>query len=253
MNDLCVVIPVYKLKLKKTEEMSIERTCDILSNRDIIFVAPIGLQTVNYKQFLNKENVSIQYFDPKYFSGISGYNRLMLAKRFYQTFLTYEYMLIAQPDAFILSNSDKMDEFMKKGYQYWGAPWKPYLKIYRLDVKGARHFERILKPVTCKSGNGGFSLRHIKATIELLERRRITARLWCNNYNEDGFYAYFGHSKEFDWFNCPSEEEASDFALEADMKSMLSSGHKVFAVHAWEKLLGGLEELKKYVEPYDRK
>lgn len=248
LNCLCVVIPIYKTTLEEMEERSIERTCRILSKRDIFFVAPEGLQMDNYASFLNKKNVSVEYFAPKYFRGISGYNRLMLEKRFYERFTAYEYMLIAQPDAFILSNSDSIDEFMKKGYQYWGAPWKPYLKIYCLDIKGARHFGNILKPVICKSGNGGFSLRHIKATLELLKRRRITAKLWCNNYNEDGFYAYFGHSNEFDWFNCPSEEEAFDFALEAEMKSILSSGHQVFAVHAWEKMLpGGYEELKKFI------
>lgn len=248
MYDLCVIIPIYKVTPAEMEVRSMERTCEVLSGRDIYFVAPREMKTDNYERFLNKENVKIQFFDARFFKGISGYNRLMLEKRFYERFSAYDYMLIAQPDAFILSNSDRIDAFMRKGYQYWGAPWKPYLKIYCLDVKGARHFEKILRPVICKSGNGGFSLRHIKSTIELLKRRRITAKLWCNNYNEDGFYAYFGHSNEFDWFNCPSEEEASEFALEADMKFILSSGYQVFAVHAWEKMLpGGYEELKKYI------
>ena len=155
MYDLCVVIPIYKITPAEMEVRSIERTCEILCGRDVYFVAPRGMNTDNYEIYLKRKNVKIQFFDTRFFEGISGYNRLMLDKRFYERFSAYEYMLIAQPDAFILSNRDRMDEFMGKGYQYWGAPWKPYLKIYCLDVKGARHFEKILRPVICKSGNGG--------------------------------------------------------------------------------------------------
>lgn len=249
MFDLCVIIPIYKATPDKMEICSIERTCEVLSERDIFFVAPEGFQTKNYDHFLNKENVRIEYFPQKFFQGISGYNRLMLNKGFYQRFSTYDYMLIAQPDAYIISGRDEMDAFMQKGYHYWGAPWNPPLKIYRYDIKGVRHFGKLLNPVICKSGNGGFSLRHIASTIELLQKRRLTAKIWCNNYNEDGFYAYFGHSKNCSWFNCPSVEDASDFALEVDMKQVLESGKKVFAVHAWEKMLNNYEQLQKYIEP----
>ena len=249
MHELCVIIPVYKVTPTEMELRSIERTCEVLSGRDIYFVAPREMQTDNYDRFLNKENVSIQFFDARFFRGISGYNRLMLDKRFYQRFSAYTYMLIAQPDAYILSSRDQMDSFMEKGYHYWGAPWNPPLKIYRIDVKGVSFFGKFLKPVICKSGNGGFSLRHIHSTLALLKKRWITAKIWCHNFNEDGFFAYFGHSREYDWFHCPSVEEASAFALEVDMKSVLASGKKVFAVHAWEKMLDSYEELQKYIEP----
>ena len=251
MNRLCVVIPIYKTALEEMEERSIERTCEILLRRDIFFVAPEGLQLDNYDHFLNKENINVEYFAPKFFQGISGYNKLMLEKRFYERFSAYDYMLIAQPDAYILSGKDELDGFMKKGYQYWGAPWNPPLKIFRLDLKGARHFEKFLKPVICQSGNGGFSLRHISSTIKLLNEKKITAKLWCNNYNEDGFFAYFGHSSSIKWFNCPPLEETTSFALEADMKEMLALGKDVFAVHAWEKMLKGYCNLKKYIRPID--
>lgn len=249
MPDLCVIIPIYKEKLRLMEEYSIKRTCEILCDRDIFFVAPEELNTESYKCYMERYSISIKYFDSKYFKGIKGYNKLMLNKRFYQNFSQYTYMLIAQPDAFILSNKDEMDSFMSKGYQYWGAPWNPAMKVYRIDVKGISYFGRIMQPILCKSGNGGFSLRHINSTIELLNKRWITAKTWCHNYNEDAFFSYFGHSDKYKFFSCPTVEEASSFALEADMKTILSSGKRVFAVHAWEKMLDNYEELEKYIAP----
>lgn len=251
MQKLCVIIPIYKEEITVNEELSIERTCDILSRRDIFFIAPFGIDENRYQHFLQKRNVRIKYFDPIFFKGICGYNKLMLNIHFYQEFSSYDYMLIAQPDAYILSGKDELDVFMSKEYQYWGAPWDPYLKIYCVDLKGIRLFGKLFKPVICKSGNGGFSLRHINSTIRLLNMKKITVKLWCNNYNEDGFFAYFGHSSELDWFNCPSEKEASHFALETNMKEILMSGQKVFAVHAWEKAFANYSELKPFIMPSD--
>ena len=57
MYDLCVIIPIYKVAPVEMEVRSIERTCEVLSGRDIFFVAPKGLQTDNYDRFLNRENV----------------------------------------------------------------------------------------------------------------------------------------------------------------------------------------------------
>ena len=251
MKKLCVIIPIYKEVIPEVEKLSIERTCQVLAQRDVFFVAPEELQTDNYKFYLQRNNVGIKRFKARYFMGIRGYNKLMLEEFFYQEFATYDYMLIAQPDAFILSNEDKMDFFMSQGYQYWGAPWNPPLKIYRFDMKGARYFGNFLKPVVCKSGNGGFSLRQIAPTIRLLKEKKVTAKFWCKNYNEDGFFSYFGHSEKIGWFNCPSADEAAAFALEADMKEMLASGKNTFAVHAWKKMLGEYCNLEKYLMPME--
>ncbi len=248
MKDLCVIIPVYKERLTRDEELSVERTCNVLVLRDIYFVAPIGLPIEYYTRFTKQKNVRIEYFEMSYFKGIRGYNKLMLDLKFYYRFQAYQYMLIAQPDAFILSKVDKINSFMKLGYHYWGAPWSPYQKIYCFDIKGARFLGRLLCPIVCKSGNGGFSLRHIAATTRLLKRKRITSKLWCHNYNEDGFFSYFAHNKKYDWFRCPSVEEAARFAMEADMKEKLEQGCEVFAVHAWKKMLGDIQELEKYIE-----
>ncbi len=247
MKKLCVIIPVYKTELNAMEEESVFRTFQILASRDICFVAPEGLDITYYLNFFENREPNFVFLEKEFFEGIQGYNKLMLDPAFYNRFSNYEYMLIAQPDAYILSDIDEMDTFIEKGYSYWGAPWNPYLKVYRLDFKGARHFGFLLSPVVCKSGNGGFSLRHIQATIRLLTSKKFTVKTWCNNYNEDGFFAYFAHSKMHGWFTCPTESEAEKFALEADMKIKLSSGYKVFAVHAWEKMLSGFDELKKYI------
>ena len=246
MKKLCVIVPVYKDSFSSGEEMAIDRTVKVLRNRDIFFVAPNRLSVKYYQTRYNC--VQIKRFANKYFKSVRTYNRLMLNCSFYATFKEYDYMLIAQPDAIILSSSDYMDFFMEKGFDYWGAPWQPALKISRFDLKGIHKLRKLVLPVICESGNGGFSLRKIDSTIRLLSKHWFTSRLWCHNFNEDGFFSYFAHSERCCEYSCPSREQAAKFALEVNMREELENGMKPYALHAWEKYMPDVESLTRYME-----
>jgi len=78
---------------------------------------------------------------------IPQYNILMTRPSFYQEFAEYDYMLVFQTDSLLMCYSPySIEDFL--GYDYVGAPWK--------------HF-----PENC-GGNGGLSLRRIKAMITVL-------------------------------------------------------------------------------------
>ncbi|MCK5681152.1 hypothetical protein KAI46_10130 [bacterium] len=50
-----------------------------------------------------------------------AYNKLLVFPGFWDAFPSFEYMLIAQLDAFVFR--DNLDEWCRKGYAYIGAPW----------------------------------------------------------------------------------------------------------------------------------
>lgn len=84
-------------------------------------------------------------FATKYFKNIFMYSRLLLSEHFYSRFSEYEYMLVVQPDVWILSEDDKLDYFMQFAYDYIGAPWKQEEKLYPVIFKGMNHLEKVAK------------------------------------------------------------------------------------------------------------
>ena len=112
--------------------------------------------------------IAIVRFDSIHFHYLHHYNRLVSSVFLYQHFANdYQWLLINQLDAFLLD--DRIDYFCKLGYDYYGAPWKegadsPLFLFNRRLLKrwGSRFYV----------GNGGFSLRQIHNTINLLIRKR---------------------------------------------------------------------------------
>jgi hypothetical protein len=96
-------------------------------------------------------------FAPALFDGLTGYNRLMLSKEFYARFEEYEFILIYQLDAIILSSD--IERFLDMDVDYLGAPWIEY------HANGAPYFTNV--------GNGGLSLRRVSAFRRLLESRLL--------------------------------------------------------------------------------
>lgn len=148
----CIVIPIYKNILSEYEIISLKQCCAILGNHPVIFVTYDKLDCTAYNTICNGANISYkyEYFNKIYFSGISGYNALLLSKKFYMRFINFEYMLIYQLDSYVFK--DELEYWFKKGYDYIGAPW------IRLNTSKTKP-EFYDPPVI---GNGGFSLRNIK-------------------------------------------------------------------------------------------
>ena len=136
-----------------------------------------------------------------YFKGISGYNRLMLAKEFYERFLDCTYILIYQLDAYVFR--DELKEWCNKGYDYIGAPWlqRPVYKLPVIaEIMQLIHSYHKFKGKPSKQdlygkiGNGGLSLRkvasHYRVTCEQKERiDHYLAQKRYHLYNEDVFWA----------------------------------------------------------------
>ncbi|WP_455639392.1 DUF5672 family protein [Parabacteroides sp.] len=249
-----VVIPVYKEQPTENELLSLRQCLRILGSHDIRLVAPEGLNLEVYRYTFEtfQQTMVVEMFQPSYFASINGYNKLMLSKCFYTRFSDWEYMLIYQLDAWVFR--DELDAWCEKGYDYIGAPW---MKLNgKLDEKNC--------------GNGGFSLRHIPAFIELFNH---TGRLWgykglacwyryrgplrkplfilmglfgyhnrLNDFtiggddNEDLFFATLKYKKGIS-FRIPFSREAMYFAFE-ESPAMLykKTGNNLpFGCHAWEK------------------
>lgn len=248
MNELCVIIPVYKTLLDQNEILSVDRSIEILHKYNIYFVVPDNMDITFYNN--RYPNIQRVYFDSHFFESTRSYNLLMLSEFFYKKFDNYKYMLIAQPDTYITKGLYSIEYFLDLEYDYIGAPWVPGLLLYRFgepygSVKNPL-IKWINKPITCIVGNGGFSLRKISSTVNLLKKKRIQAKLWGKRGNEDAFFSYYGFL--YNKFKIAPLDIAKSFSLEVNMEEHLSKGEVPFAVHAWEKWLGPFEVLQKYLD-----
>lgn len=253
-----VVIPVYKQKISQFEEMSLRQCCIVLSQHAICLVTHEGLDCTVYYSIAQEYNVQLQRenFNATYFSGIPGYNALMMSKEFYLRFKQYDYMLVYQLDAYVFR--DELDMWCSKGYDYIGAPW-----FFNCDSheEGAELW---------KVGNGGLSLRKIDTHIRILTRKlpvmglrtlwqksRKSAPLkrigsivvhfvgWHNTI--DYFVRVYDDFEDFFWcekipsleieYKIPSAKEAVPFSFEKSPAYLyeLNNNTLPFGCHAWQK------------------
>jgi hypothetical protein len=249
----CVVIPCYTAALQPYERLAFTRCLDILKAHDIVIIKP---QSLDLSELLSVyPPLRTESFDDDYFTGIGGYNRLMLSDLFYERFARYEYVLIHQLDAFVFS--DQLLAWCARGYDYIGAPWFPnstvpswrnYFRIYarrtlyRWLNRADRHLPGIHHAQYMYSvGNGGFSLRRVAAMREALKTLHSRAEEYRRAdggfHNEDIFYCieanrYVNHVK------VPGIREASAFAWEHQptVAAKLCDGKLPFGCHGFNKL-----------------
>lgn len=224
------------------EKRSIRRTVEVLNCYDLCFVVPQTMDLSDYKEFAQ---CTVKRFPDKFFRNLDSYSRLMLSTNFYSRFIEYKYMLIAQPDTYILRNDLKyLERIMDYGYDYIGAPWKPGNQLYPLMSKGMTLVRKICKPSFSVVGNGGFCLRKIEPTIRLLKKKYWISRIW--KYPEDYFFGYYGSNEKSFYKNAPVEI-ARKFALEKGAKEEIEKGNIPFALHAWEKWTGDWDFIQQYI------
>lgn len=270
MKDCCIIIPIYNVKPTESEIRSIRRNLTVLKDKDVYLIHPFLMDTSAYEEIimdvfrdvisrvvqnsyenvdagedpgygsiagLFNDRVHFKPFKKKYFKSNKTYSRLLLSDGFYRTFLEYEYMLIAQTDTYILNTEHTLEEFLKisreRSYDYWGAPWpegpftKPYTLKDRFKLPVVKHPEQV------RVGNGGFSLRHVSNTCNLVIRKRNLIDFYWR-FNEDMFFSWFALDP-VNRYRAASYEEASVFALESNMREEIEKGNIPYAVHAWEK------------------
>ncbi len=247
-KEAAIVVMAYKENLTKNETISFLQCCNILSNYDIILVAP---KTMSIKSYINLSNNSVKFkiqrFDDDFFISTKTYNKLMLDVDFYQCFSEYEYILIYQLDAFVFR--DSLSEFLSLGFDYIGAPWIDGMLYYRYDSKWPILINKIIssfnQPVKLYVGNGGLSLRKVQAFISLL-RNNKEANTW--SHNEDIYYSL--KSLDHKTLCAADLKTALNFSFELFPEKCyaLNDFTVPFGCHAWEK--HGASFWKKFIEGF---
>jgi hypothetical protein len=95
-------------------------------------------------------------FPRRFFGSPRAHGRLLLSERFYRAFLDYEFILVHHLDALVFR--DDLLTWCGAGYDYIGAPW--------LISPDTPHITE------SKVGNGGFSLRRVRAFLNVIRSRR---------------------------------------------------------------------------------
>lgn len=252
MHTCAVVVPVYRPLTDPAEMLSLEQTLETLAEYPVYLVGPASLQT-----YFEGLRVSLSgrlqnvIFAEQYFESIQGYNDLLLSKKFYLAFDRFEYLLIVQTDALVLSNA--LEFWCSKQYSYIGAPW--------FDGYTTPTFPLTLNSV----GNGGFSLRRVPDFLKVLSRPRIFKNVLMQSWpgsivsnvyrylkdyhslvygdahlnidvNEDLFWGLFVPA-QCSFFRVPQATEALAFAFEAhpDFLYQLNQQTLPFGCHAWQR------------------
>jgi hypothetical protein len=257
MNQVVVVIPVYKDFLTKNEKVSLNRCLKILGSHEIVFVSPETLSLFAYKKKVEnfKLDFKVHLFADSFFTGIDAYNKLMLSKKFYERFSEYDFMLIYQLDAYVFR--DELIGWCEKDFDYIGAP-----------LIGNFYDSTFTK--TMRVGNGGFSLRKISTFLtaykfdrnllsipEIIKRNSVFKKPWTRipllilmifgyknnlsyfasnwNYNEDDFWSEFLDNTSFQ-LKKPTPVEAMKFAFERFPDKCFEIIKTLpFGCHAWDK------------------
>lgn len=236
-STICVVIPIYKQYPSESEKQALVNIGKKFFKYKQIIIAPFNLSLEEY-YFLNAEVI---FFPEKYFKSTRTYSELLLRKQFYSKFAKYGFMVIVQPDVWIIKNDITVEIFTQ--YDYVGAPWYSGIKLHRLQIRGSRFipgYDKFAKTVYV--GNGGFCLRNISSCIALLNKYWLYAKHW--KLNEDAFFALFGKMDKK--FKIAPIAIAEQFALETQADKKIKEERIIpLGVHAWEKwypdLLSDLE------------
>ena len=259
MKKVCIIIPVYKPIPNKDEQISFLQCLRVLKNYSIVIVHPKSLN-INFYYDLAR-NCSFQlehlFFDDGFFKDISGYNRLMLSRQFYNYFLDYKFILIYQLDAYVFK--DELDYWCSQNFDFLGSPlfegWQDSKNQFKF-IQGA---------------NGGFSLRNVNSSLRILRRMdRIEVLKRCfyhsglnrlfhfarilqmlklifkiknvslvaltENYrsNEDYLWSYI-FAKGFNDFKVPDDDILLRFSFEVHPSYLykLNNNQLPFGCHAW--------------------
>lgn len=253
MIKACVVIPVYSEQISAYEQISMDQCFQVLQQHAIYFVVPQRLEAfAKNHPYVRQGKAKYKTFNDRFFADIPAYNRLMKFNGFYKSFLDYDYMLIHQLDAFVFR--DEFSFWCAQDYDFIGAPL----------FEG--HDQADQSAVLVGQGNGGFSLRNIKACYHIVSHfkklnfkrsfdspahnlmirayRYVKHQLIYNfsGYpfqpiiNEDLFWAEV-IPENFSWFRVPSPQTSIKFSFEVHPEILYRLNHHElpFGCHAWWK------------------
>ena len=246
MNKECVVvIPVYR-PLDEVERGVVRQALLMTEGFTVRFVA--GHSFVPDDTFAGFGDLDVERFDDTFFSGIPGYNRLMLDPGFYERFRDFKYVLIHQTDAYLFK--PELHDWCARGWDYIGGPWFRERKLQRyaawqFAVRRLRlnRFKPALRQALHNNvGNGGLSLRRVEAFLGVLEAASsgiLSVHRKDNSpiFNEDIFWGMQA-PLICPGFRIPKWREAMCFALDRSPSRLYEiMGEELpFGCHAFRKI-----------------
>jgi hypothetical protein len=226
-QKLVVLVPVYRPELTGWEQLSFARSTSNLVGREVELIAPTELNIDWYLSYC--PHAKTRRFEKEYFSSIQGYNRLLLDPAFYEEYGNYDFMLILQTDAMLISQ--EIDQWLHKPFDYIGAPWPAGLELF---VNLGRFEGNCGRKVIAKVGNGGFSLRRNSKCAALLQEFAVERdHFKKTGSSEDLFFGFMGQLSQD--FVVPNEITASQFAIESGAELYTKINKEILPVglHAW--------------------
>ena len=254
-HHAAVVTPIYKPSLDPDEALALAHNLQSLAQRPWILIHPPSNRSLIEGIIRQNPTISITSIEleANNFASITSYNKMLLSSFFYRQFEAYTHILIAQLDTLIFANH--LSDWLALGYAYLGSPW--YLGI-----------DNPKRPLQwLGGGNGGLSLRHIQASLEVLARPRWLYRAirryehqslpgeWLRaelralrqllersngtshtpRMYEDLFWSFIA-PRLSPGFNVAPPEIAIDFAWELNPREHYQQFRKLpFGCHAWQR------------------
>lgn len=251
MEQVKVVVPIYKVNFSDLEEKVLINNLNVLSAHTIVFVCPNSLDVERINEIGKSNCLEFERFDDRYFDGIDGYNILMLSDEFYNRFIDTEYVLICQTDAFVFR--DDLSFWCNKGYDYIGGPWigSPENKFVnwingilgKLNLKKNKDRSHLFKV-----GNGGFSLRRISTFYNVVSNNRqiIDSNKGDDRFRIEDLFWSFKAVELYPDFKIPYYLEALDFSMDRRPARAvkLNEGRFPFGCHGLNK-----DNIRTYWEP----
>jgi len=169
--DVAVVIPIYTIGLSADDCMALVSFRNRLAAYPRVVICPKGLDGSSVRDV--DPDVVFEEFDPAYFASWNAYNSFCKRAELYERFEEYEYILLAQLDAFVFR--DELSYWCSRGFDYIGTAFP-------------RNRSRLWHFIFGYGGGGGFSLRRVSSFIEACHRFH-----WLldktNRLNEDVVFA----------------------------------------------------------------
>ena len=228
MIKCTVIVPLYKERLSRLEELTLKHTIYELKIENLIFIGPFHFDYDYYAE--NFLGIEIQKFEDHYFESVQGYSKLLLNIDFYKFFKSSTFILIYQTDALMIKN--EIDLWCDLPFDYVGAPWpKKFEYVMKFD-----NFHNNPTKIMSSVGNGGLSLRRVKKCISLIQEfPELHNFFLTSGSSEDLFFGTSGCvSKDF---IIPNEVTASMFSLELlpNYYFAINGGVHPMGGHAWER------------------
>lgn len=232
-----VVIPTQKTKF---DEVEIERLkVTARNNPDFIFVIP----KANFRSFnpcgLSPSDVIV--FDDYWFKSRSSYNAFLLNELFWETFLSFEKIVICQVDAILIKS---VDDLLNCSSPYVGSRWLPAKKCRIIQGKIYEDYKKhfFLPYTEIAVGNGGLSLRSPEIMLFVLNQLKLQGRyreLSSGDYNEDIVFSLF---LKLLGFEMPEKDTVDSIFLERASIGLRYIPN-VYGFHALEKFNPELQRL----------